>query len=888
VHDGIDGVSRPRRSPDSGLGASGGFAGGLCAFGDRPAIVAQDGATISYVDLAARADAFAARLGPARRLVTIEAANEIEPLVAYLGALRHGHPAMLLGPGQAATSRVAQAYRPDVVFAKADGGWRAVVAAEPAGGLHPELALLLSTSGSTGTPKFVRLSRTAVAANAAAIGDYLALDAGDRPVLNLPLHYSYGHSIVGSTLARGGCLLMTDASVIEPGFWDFARAQGATMLAGVPYTFDLFERVGFRDMVLPALRRVTQAGGRLDPEVARRYAAWARERDVDFYLMYGQTEATARMAYLEPALAAEHPDAIGGPIPGGQFRLLDAEGDEVTEAGVEGELVYAGPNVMMGYAQGRDDLAGGPELAELRTGDLARRDDQGLYRITGRLSRIIKPFGVRVSLDEVERLLASPGRRVIAAGDDELLAVALVGDDPAAAPVEAARRLIEAQLGLPAANFDVSARAEPPLLPSGKIDYGAVTAEARRRQDLARQAARAERRGSPVAQAFHRAFPAAAITADDSFISLAGDSLSYVALTLDLEAALGPLPERWETRTVGELEQAASARTPARARWWSFVSLDTEAAVRAAAILAVVANHSALMAIAGGANVLLVLAGLNIARNNYDRLISGKSLSIILPFTLRIILPYYVIMLAFMLYRGAFDLGSLFLVGNWLGRTQYLNSYWFLEFLFQTMIFIAVAFTIPAVRRWARQGPWTFGLWVLGISLAIRLGAAATLPEYVAPTVDRAEYSLFYLVALGWLIRFADTRARKLLLTAVAMTLGVLDATGLFGLWFQDSYPRSLTHAALLCAGAALLIWTRSIPVPKILRGLFATISRLGYYIYITLAITLHGLVTAPGYRPILGLVAGVGVGVLAGEALQMFERQVGPRFRRRPSQAIA
>ncbi|MFC7617210.1 AMP-binding protein [Actinokineospora soli] len=262
--------------------------------------------------------------------------------------------------------------------------------------------------------------------------------------------------------------MLTDKSVVDAEFWATVREHRVTSLHGVPHTFALLDRVGFSDLDLPHLRYVTQAGGKLDPATVRRYAELGEARGWRLFVMYGQTEATARMAYLPPELACAHPAAIGVPIPGGDFTLDD------------GELVYRGPNVMLGYATAPADLALGREVTELRTGDLARRTPEGLYEVVGRRSRFIKPFGLRVDLDAVERFLAGEGVPAACAGDDDALVVAALGDR------KRAGALVRARFGLPAGSVRVVPVDEIPRLPSGKPDYPAIArlgarAAARRR-----------------------------------------------------------------------------------------------------------------------------------------------------------------------------------------------------------------------------------------------------------------------------------------------------------------------------------------------------------------------------------------------------------------------
>ena len=246
--------------------------------------------------------------------------------------------------------------------------------------------------------------------NAESISEYLNIGPNDRAATTLPMSYCYGLSVINSHLLRGAGLVLTDLSVVDPCFWELFRRRGATALAAVPYTFELLERVGFADMELPSLRYVTQAGGRMAPESVRSYAELGRRKGWELFVMYGQTEATARMAYLPPELAASVPGAVGIPVPGGSFRIDPVPGLE------HGELVYTGPNVMLGYAGSPADLAVGRTVTELRTGDLARHHPAGVYEVVGRRSRFVKIVGLRVDLGQVERILADLGCRRPARG----------------------------------------------------------------------------------------------------------------------------------------------------------------------------------------------------------------------------------------------------------------------------------------------------------------------------------------------------------------------------------------------------------------------------------------------------------------------------------------
>lgn len=272
--------------------------------------------------------------------------------------------------------------------------------------LYKELALLLTTSGSTGSPKLVRQSYENIKANTKSIVEYLELDEKERPITTLPMNYTYGLSIINTHLYVGATILLTDKTLMQKQFWDFFSSEKATSFGGVPYTYEILKKLRFFQMELPSLKTMTQAGGKLTPELHRQFAEYATNTNRKFIVMYGQTEATARMSYLPAEKSLEKYGSMGIAIPGGHFSLIDVNGQVIHDSDVIGELVYEGKNVTLGYAESREDLAKGDEReGRLITGDMAKRDEEGYYYIVGRKKRFLKMFGKRINLDEVDRLI---------------------------------------------------------------------------------------------------------------------------------------------------------------------------------------------------------------------------------------------------------------------------------------------------------------------------------------------------------------------------------------------------------------------------------------------------------------------------------------------------
>lgn len=340
--------------------------------------------------------------------------------------------------------------------------------------LYQDLCLLLTTSGSTGSPKFVRQSYANVLSNARAIVEYLQLDESERPITTLPMNYTYGLSIINSHLLAGATLLLTDKGLMQKEFWNFFEEQGATSFGGVPYTYEMLDRLRFCRMDLPSLRYSTQAGGKLTPELHKKFAEHALEKGIKFIVMYGQCEATARMGYLPAEKSLEKCGSMGIAIPGGKFHLIDVNGQDIAEPHVTGELVYEGANVTLGYAECGEDLIKGDERGGiLQTGDMAQFDEDGYYYIVGRKKRFLKIYGNRVNLDEIDRLIKAHFNNVDCASagvDDHMYLFVTDG-----AIAEDVKSFVVAKTGLNSAAFKTVVIGEIPRNDAGKTLYKELT-----------------------------------------------------------------------------------------------------------------------------------------------------------------------------------------------------------------------------------------------------------------------------------------------------------------------------------------------------------------------------------------------------------------------------
>lgn len=829
-------------------------------FGPAPAVVAGD-EVLTHAGLERRVADRAATWGPARRLVLVEGANDLDSLVAYLAALQHGHVALVVPDGRPAQrDATIAAYDPDIVCTAGPGARDDVRRTMSAHDLHPDLALLLSTSGTTGSPKLVRLSRDNVASNAAAIADYLALTPTDRAVTTLPLHYCYGLSVLHSHLVAGASVVLTDLSVVDECFWDLVARTGVTSLAGVPHTFELLAASGFEDRDLPTLRRVTQAGGRLAPDDVRRWSRFGRARGWDLVVMYGATEATARMAWLPPDLAEVHPGSIGVAIPGGHLRLDESVDDR---PGV-GELVYSGPNVMLGYAEEPADLALPRVTTELRTGDLARERD-GLFEVVGRRNRWGKVFGLRIDLDAVERSLRADvdrHARVVATGR-AVHAFVTSGRGSAAA-----QALVADRCGVPPHAVRVTVVPQLPHTASGKPDYAALG-------DLAAQVEREEHAPDPAGRDVRadvvRVLGRPDATQSDSFVSLGGDSLSYVELASRLADHFPDgLPAGWHLRSIGELERlAADAAATDDARPGETVAdrgrprtrLDTSVALRALAIVLIVASHVDLVGLEGGAHLLLALAGFNFAR--FQLSAPGGALSRLrhgLAGLAQLVVPAVLWVGGVALVLGSYDLTTVLFVREVVNGSEWDDQWqlWFLESLVWLTAAALAATTVPVLHRLERRTPFRFALAVLAVATAARL---AEVGWRAGPTERYTTLVVAFFFALGWAGARATTTRRRLGVSALALLLVV----GFFG----------ETHREVIVLGGFLLVlWRPHVPVTPLLARAGGVLAGASLFIYLTHWQVYPALEDAG--HPWLALVASLTVGIAYARVVRPVHQAVG------------
>lgn len=377
-----------------------------------------------------------------RSLVFHFSENSVDSLSSYMACIHAKAVPLLLSPQTDLdlVKTLLKTYQPNYVVAPErichyfdgevvmeNGDYRLIKLSVKKHEIYEELALLLPTSGSTGSPKLVRHSYENLESSAKNVSDFFGLKATDKAFLFLPMYYTMGLSVIHSHLKVGATVVLTKSAMTDAKFWSLLKESSPTILTGVPYSFEILKKLRFFRMKLPSLRVITQGGGKLSEELYNDCLNFAEVNNLEFIPTYGQTEGSARMAFLEPSMAALKKGSIGKAIPNGTLSIIDDKGQESFEGEATGEMVYRGSNVTLGYANSVKDLNSGDEhQGILYTGDLVKRDADGYYFIVGRKSRFLKLYGIRVALDEIEKMISDSFNVECACGGNDQKMIVLI------------------------------------------------------------------------------------------------------------------------------------------------------------------------------------------------------------------------------------------------------------------------------------------------------------------------------------------------------------------------------------------------------------------------------------------------------------------------------
>lgn len=384
------------------------------------AIITETGEKFTYYTLNCLQKKWASFVS-GRELVLILCSEDIETIVGYISCLMNKIVVIMLDVKTDLDfiKHIIQIYRPNYIWGPSNNAvvshntqiyayrnYKLVRYNVNKISIFSELAVLFSTSGSTGNPKFVRLSYDNIEQNTKSIISYLDIDRKQRAAVSLPLSYVYGLSVLHTHLYVGASILLIRRKVFDIQYWDTFNRFKATSISGVPYTYEILKSFNFSKLNLPTLQYMTQAGGHLSEEVISYFLNYSEENNKKFFVMYGQTEATARISYVPYEFLSKKIGSIGIPIRGGEMKIVSEDNSVLSESYKVGEIIYKGRNVSLGYADNIFDLCRGDlNCGVLHTGDIGYFDDDNYFYILGRKNRIKKVLGVRINLDDIEKEL---------------------------------------------------------------------------------------------------------------------------------------------------------------------------------------------------------------------------------------------------------------------------------------------------------------------------------------------------------------------------------------------------------------------------------------------------------------------------------------------------
>ena len=397
---------------------------------------------VKYIEMEKKSYAIG-KIIPKNSLVILFIDNSVPSIIFYTSLIKNNSVVMLLDQKMSKKDylEIIESYKPNFIIAPSKYSkdlinvrsenlnkyydlnvWRTIFLKKKK--MNKNLCLLLSTSGSMGSKKFVMLSKNNLKENSLSIIKYLNLKSVDRAITNMPSSYSYMLSIINTHLEIGASLFLTNNTIVQKDFWVDYSKNNVTSFNGVPYIYEILIKLGLNKIFTKSLKTLTQAGGKLDLDSSKIIINFCKSKKIKFFAMYGQTEASPRMTYLDWKFSEKKIGSIGKPIPGGKIILYDKKNRTIKNPNEIGELVYKGKNVSMGYSQNFKDLnLGDKNKQKLKTGDLAFFDKDKFLFLVGRKKRIVKIFGTRFDLNEIEKKMEQNGLAVACKGLDDKLGV---------------------------------------------------------------------------------------------------------------------------------------------------------------------------------------------------------------------------------------------------------------------------------------------------------------------------------------------------------------------------------------------------------------------------------------------------------------------------------
>ena len=397
----------------------------LKKFKNRIAIITETNKIYRYKDIDSLSNKFLLKLDQNKKLIFLLGQNNIDTIIGYIAFLKKNYAILIIDYkiNNLFLNNLIKNYKPEYIYCPKNikkissykflykfNNYNLLESRKKLNiQLNKDICLLMSTSGSTGSPKLVKLSFKNLISNTKSISKFLKIKKNDVTITSLPFSYVYGLSVINSHLFNGSSVVLTNSSITEKKYWILLNKYKVNNLSGVPYSYSILERFFIKE-VPKSIKYTTQAGGKMNSHQILRLLDIYKKNKIKLIQMYGAAEATARMSYLNFKFASKKIGSIGKPIPGGKFKIINDDGKIINKNNTNGELVYYGKNVFMGYSNNFKDLFL-PDINKniLKTGDIAYKDKDGFYYIVGRKNRYTKIFGIRVSLSELENILYEKG-----------------------------------------------------------------------------------------------------------------------------------------------------------------------------------------------------------------------------------------------------------------------------------------------------------------------------------------------------------------------------------------------------------------------------------------------------------------------------------------------
>jgi len=417
----------------------------LNKFKNKIGLVEPDKKEYSYKKILLKVKQISLKINK-RSLILIIASNSVDSIVGYVSFVRSNHVSILLDKSFKLEyiNSIVQKYKPNYIYCpneyfENEKNYYKIFRFKNYNliktnfnqqhKINEKNLLLLSTSGTTQSPKFVRLSSENLTNNTKSIIKYLKINSNHKTITTMPMGYSYGLSIINSHLSVGSKIIITNKTIFDKDFWNILKEYKITSFGGVPQFYEFLKKLKFEKFNLPNLKYITQAGGKLDNNLLKYFGNICKKKKIKFFVMYGQTEASPRMSYLVWNKFLKKLGSIGKALVGSKFKIINKNGQYIKKPFVSGELVYFGKNVSLGYASSLNDLSKGDKnKGKLLTGDLAYKDGDSFFYLSGRKSRISKVFGIRINLDDIEKNLKKNNYKVKCITDNKYLKILIINN----------------------------------------------------------------------------------------------------------------------------------------------------------------------------------------------------------------------------------------------------------------------------------------------------------------------------------------------------------------------------------------------------------------------------------------------------------------------------